>query len=75
VSHAPASSTAICVVDDPVRPGVLGDHPSMARLDQGDLIFNVDFRCICAAILEDWTGADSAAILGRAHRRAKTIAV
>ncbi|MDY7109014.1 MAG: DUF1501 domain-containing protein [Planctomycetota bacterium] len=60
-------------VGDPVRPGVLGDHPSMARLDQGDLVFNVDFRCIYAAILEDWMGADAAATLGRPFRKAKII--
>lgn len=62
-------------VGDMVRPGVLGDHPSMTSLDQGDLVFNVDFRCIYATILEDWMGADSTAILGRAYRKAKIIGV
>jgi uncharacterized protein (DUF1501 family) len=62
-------------VGDMVRPGLLGDHPSITRLDQGDLVFNVDFRCIYAAIIEDWMGADSTAILGGAYRKAKIIGV
>jgi uncharacterized protein (DUF1501 family) len=62
-------------VGDRLRPGVLGDHPSMSRLDQGDLIFNVDFRCIYASILEDWMGADATAILGRAYRKAKILEI
>ena len=33
----------------------------------------MDFRCIYAAILEDWMGADAAAILGREYRKAKII--
>jgi uncharacterized protein (DUF1501 family) len=61
------------LVGDMVRPGLLGDHPSLSNLDSGDLIFNLDFRCVYAAILEDWMGAASAPILGAKYRKAKII--
>jgi uncharacterized protein (DUF1501 family) len=62
------------LVGDMVRPGLLGTHPSLGRLDQGDLVFNVDFRSVYTAILEDWMGADAKAILGRSFKKAKVLA-
>jgi uncharacterized protein (DUF1501 family) len=62
------------LVGDMVRPGLLGDHPPLDDLDEGDLRFTVDFRSVYAAILEDWMGADSAAVLGAKHRKAKVLA-
>ncbi len=53
-----------------VRPGVLGPHPSLTDLDQGDLKFGIDFRCIYAAILESWLKADSRKVLKGAFRPA-----
>jgi uncharacterized protein (DUF1501 family) len=60
-------------VGDMLRPGLRGDHPSLTDLDQGDLRFNVDFRSVYAAILEDWMGAPAAKVLGRAYRKAKIV--
>jgi uncharacterized protein (DUF1501 family) len=60
-------------VGDMIRPGLLGSHPSLEDLDQGDLKFNVDFRSVYAAVLEDWMGAPAKVILGRAYRKAKII--
>ena len=57
-----------------VRPGLLGQHPSLNDLDRGDLKFNVDFRSVYAAVLEDWMGADARSILGREYRKAKILA-
>ena len=50
-----------------VRPGVVGKHPSLTRLDAGNLAFAIDFRRIYAAILTDWLGIDSAPIVGKAY--------
>ncbi|MHC4990298.1 MAG: DUF1501 domain-containing protein [Planctomycetota bacterium] len=61
------------LVGDMVRPGLLGDHPSLTELDQGDLRFNIDFRSVYASILEDWMGAPAAKILGREHRKARVL--
>ncbi|MHC4415005.1 MAG: DUF1501 domain-containing protein [Planctomycetota bacterium] len=60
-------------VGDMLRPGLLGDHPSLTDLDQGDLKFNVDFRSVYAAILEDWMGTPAAKVLGRTYRKAKIL--
>jgi uncharacterized protein (DUF1501 family) len=46
-----------------VRQGVIGDHPSLHDLDEGDLKFKIDFRSVYAGILENWMKADSRTIL------------
>lgn len=58
-----------------VKPGVANAHPSLTDLDQGDLKFTVDFRTVYAAILDDWMGADSRAILGGRYQPAPVIRV
>lgn len=46
-----------------VRSGLLGTYPSLTDLDEGDLKFTTDFRCVYAGILEQWLKADSKKIL------------
>ncbi|MBL9119263.1 MAG: DUF1501 domain-containing protein [Phycisphaerae bacterium] len=53
-----------------VRAGLLGEHPSMTDLDQGDLRHTVDFRSVYAGILEDWLVAPSAKVLDGAFQKA-----
>jgi uncharacterized protein (DUF1501 family) len=48
----------------PKVPAKLGKYPSLTDLDNGDLKFNVDFRSVYAALLDDWLGIDSQSILG-----------
>ncbi|VAX41384.1 Protein of unknown function (DUF1501) [hydrothermal vent metagenome] len=52
-----------------VKPGLIGDHPSLTDLDNGDLKYNIDFRSVYASILEDWLSADSKVILERNYRK------
>jgi uncharacterized protein (DUF1501 family) len=53
------------VVGDAVVPGIHGDPPDLSRLDDnGNLAIESDFRAYYGTILQDWLGADSAAILG-----------
>ena len=59
--HGTAAPTYF--IGDMVQPGVHGTHPSMSKLDQGDLIHTIDFRTLYASVLEDWMGADSSEIL------------
>ena len=47
-----------------INPGLLGKHPSLTDLDQGDLKFNTDFRSIYATILQNWMDTPSKPILG-----------
>ncbi|MCG8649079.1 MAG: DUF1501 domain-containing protein [Pirellulales bacterium] len=46
-----------------VRAGLIGRHPSLTDLDQGDLKYHTDFRQVYAAILEDWLQCPSESAL------------
>ncbi len=48
-----------------VKPGLFGHQPSLTKLNQGDLIYNVDFRSVYATVLENWLKAPSEAVLKR----------
>jgi uncharacterized protein (DUF1501 family) len=58
-----------------VKPGLLGEHPSLTHLDQGDLIHHTDFRSVYAALLENWMKMDATAALGRAFKPADLLRV
>jgi uncharacterized protein (DUF1501 family) len=61
------------LIGDMVRPGLLGELPSLTDLDQGDLKFNTDFRSVYASVLEDWMGAPSDKILAGNYKKAKIL--
>lgn len=47
-----------------VRSGIHGRNPDLARRDeQGDLVFQTDFRSVYAGILRDWLNADPERIM------------
>jgi uncharacterized protein (DUF1501 family) len=53
------------VVGDAVNPGIYGGVPDLANLDRnGNRTMQNDFRSYYGTILQDWLGADAAAILG-----------
>ncbi|MCB9845696.1 MAG: DUF1501 domain-containing protein [Phycisphaeraceae bacterium] len=56
-----------------VRSGILGNHPSLKDLDDGDLKFHIDFRTVYAAVLKDWMGAEPKDILDQPWRPAPII--
>ena len=55
------------IVGNKVKAGLLGQYPSLAPADlfQGDLKYNVDFRSVYAAVLENWLKTRSEPVLGR----------
>ena len=55
------------MIGDKVKAGLLGQYPSLAPADlyQGDVKYNVDFRCVYAAVLENWLKTKSEPVLGR----------
>ncbi len=61
-------------VGDMLKSGLLGDHPSLTDLDQGDLKYTVDFRSIYAGVLEHWMKAPSKEVLGGDYRPARLLA-
>jgi len=48
-----------------IKQGVIGDHPSLTQLDQGDLHYKIDFRSVYATILQNWLETPSKPILGQ----------
>jgi uncharacterized protein (DUF1501 family) len=46
------------------RSGLIGAHPSLTDLDEGDLKHHIDFRSVYATLLEGWLGLPSNAVLG-----------
>jgi uncharacterized protein (DUF1501 family) len=47
-----------------IHPGLIGKHPSLTDLDQGDLKYAIDFRSVYAGVLEKWLVTPAAPILG-----------
>jgi uncharacterized protein (DUF1501 family) len=48
-----------------IQQGVIGKHPSLTDLDQGDLKYHTDFRSVYAAVLQNWLDTPSKPILGQ----------
>jgi uncharacterized protein (DUF1501 family) len=59
------AAAPLFVLGGAVKPGLFGQTPSLARLQDGDLVHAVDFRGVYATLIEGWLGADSTPILGR----------
>ena len=57
------TAAPVFVIGAGVKPGVVGRHPSLVDLDQGDLKFGVDFRSVYASLLDDWMKAPADKIL------------
>jgi len=53
------------VFGDAVQSGLIGKHPSLDKLDNGDLIFNTDFRSVYSDLLQGWMKMEPTAALGR----------
>ncbi|MCC7477070.1 DUF1501 domain-containing protein [bacterium] len=51
-----------------IKGGLYGAYPSLTDLADGDLKFNTDFRQVYSTVLQDWLGADSAALLGASYK-------
>ena len=52
------------LVGDAVRPGPVGEHPSLTDLDEGDLKSHTDFRGVYATVLDHWLRIPGEAVLG-----------
>ncbi len=48
-----------------LRQGVVGRHPSLTNLDQGDLRYGIDFRGVYAEVLQNWLETPSKPVLGQ----------
>jgi uncharacterized protein (DUF1501 family) len=61
------------VVGQSVRQGLVGEHPSMKDLDDGDLRYTLDFRSVYAGVLDQWMKADSKKVLEAKVRAAQVV--
>lgn len=51
------------------KPGFYNSAPNLSKLDNNDLIYQVDFRNIYATILEQWLEVDSSIILQKRFKQ------
>jgi uncharacterized protein (DUF1501 family) len=51
-----------------VKSGIVGAHPSLTKLEDGNLIHAIDFRQVYAAVLSQWLGVDAKAVLGGEYK-------
>jgi uncharacterized protein (DUF1501 family) len=58
------AAAPVFVVGPVAKPGLIGAHPSLDDLDDGDLKFHTDFRRVYASMLGDWLGCKPEAIVG-----------
>ncbi|HVJ87974.1 MAG TPA: DUF1501 domain-containing protein [Caulifigura sp.] len=54
----------VFVAGSPVKGGLVGQHPSLSDLGEGDLKMQVDFRQVYATLLDGWLKVDSPPLLG-----------
>lgn len=57
------SAAPMFLVGKKVQPGLVGAHPRLDRLDDGNLVHHTDFRQVYAALLERWLGVRPAEVL------------
>lgn len=58
------SAAPMLLVGGKVKSGIVGKHPSLTELEQGNLKHHTDFRQVYATILDRWLGANSKEVLG-----------
>ena len=58
------AASCLFVAGAKIKGGLFGEYPRLDKLDEGDLIFNTDFRSVYATLLDKWLGCESKKILG-----------
>jgi uncharacterized protein (DUF1501 family) len=58
------AAAPVFVVGPVAKAGLVGAHPSLDDLDDGDLKHHTDFRRVYAALLESWLGCPAPAVVG-----------
>ncbi len=62
------SGAPMFLVGGRVKEGLVGAHPSLTNLDDGNLRHHTDFRQVYAALLDSWLGVPSRQVLGQEFR-------
>lgn len=59
------AAAPVFVAGGKVASGLIGRHPSLTDLDDGDLKHHTDFRQVYATLLDNWLGCSSEIVLGQ----------
>jgi uncharacterized protein (DUF1501 family) len=59
------SAAPMFLVGGRVKAGLVGAHPSLTSLEDGNLRHHTDFRQVYATLLDSWLGVPSRQVLGR----------
>jgi uncharacterized protein (DUF1501 family) len=62
------SGAPMLLVGGKVKAGVVGAHPSLTKLEMGNLVHHTDFRQVYAAVLDNWLGVPSKSVLGQEYK-------
>jgi uncharacterized protein (DUF1501 family) len=57
------AAACMFVAGPKVTGGIVGKHPSLSDLGDGDLKYHTDFRSVYATLLDNWLGVDSRGVL------------
>jgi uncharacterized protein (DUF1501 family) len=63
------TAAPLFLVGGKVKPGLVGNHPSLTDLAFGNLKHHIDFRSVYATVLDQWLGVDSKTVLGQRFER------
>jgi uncharacterized protein (DUF1501 family) len=58
------SAAPMLLVGGKVKAGVVGEHPSLSKLEIGNLQHHTDFRQVYASVLDKWLDVSSKEVLG-----------
>jgi uncharacterized protein (DUF1501 family) len=62
------AAAPLFVAGNRVRTGLIGEHPGLDDLLDGDVKFHTDFRQVYAGLLTDWLKVDSGPIVGAEYQ-------
>ena len=63
------AASCVFVLGQAIKGGLVGEHPPLDKLGDGDLIYTTDFRGVYATLLDDWLGCPHQRVLGREFPR------
>jgi uncharacterized protein (DUF1501 family) len=59
------TAAPVFVLGDKVKGGLYGAYPSLTKLTNGDLKYEVDFRSVYSTLLDKWLQGDGRSVLGQ----------
>jgi uncharacterized protein (DUF1501 family) len=67
------TAAPVFVFGSAVSKGVVGKHPSLKDLEQGDLKFKIDYRQVYAELLQNWLAVDPKTVLNGQFKPVKLV--